>query len=280
MNLPMQRVSTPMGSQFPTTVCELGSQTPVPLGASNAQLVLTTVQAATLHPMGGHLPLPKWTATTRPGTIDVIGDTGCELPGNPAATAQHCATAWPFKPIANSIARAAPDLVIHTGDYLYRDDPSRADDKATNPGCTLPTQAASWACVVADFFRPAEALLTAAPVALTRGNHEDCNAAQQGGAGGAWFRYLADELRGNGSCSRFPPPATIRAGTLNLASVDSSFADPSDTGSTAQANTYARQFEAVNNGTWDLTFQTTNGSMRGQICTLSTSLANKSFTCH
>ncbi|MFF0033742.1 metallophosphoesterase [Streptomyces avermitilis] len=230
--------------------------------------------------MGGHLPLPKWTATTRPGTIDVIGDTGCELPVNPAATAQHCATARPFKPIANSIARAAPDLVIHTGDYLYRDDPSRADDKATNPGCTLPTQAASWACVVADFFRPAEALLTAAPVALTRGNHEDCNAAQQGGAGGAWFRYLADELRGNGSCSRFPPPATIRAGTLNLASVDSSFADPSDTGSTAQANTYARQFEAVNNGTWDLTFQTTNGSMRGQICTLSTSLANKSFTCH
>ncbi|MFJ9863390.1 metallophosphoesterase [Streptomyces sp. NPDC101165] len=240
MTVPLQRVSTPVGAHFPTTVCESGSQTPVPLGASNAHLLPGTVQAATLHPTGGHLPLPTWTTTTRPGTIDVIGDTGCELPVNPADPAQHCATAWPFKPIADSVARAAPDLVIHTGDYLYRNDPGRADDKARNPGCTMRTDASSWACVVADFFRPAEALLAAAPVALTRGNHEDCT--QPGGAGDAWFRYLADELR-NGSCSRFPPPATIRAGTLNLVSVDSSSADDSGT---AQVNTYARQFDIVN----------------------------------
>ncbi|MEU9370484.1 metallophosphoesterase [Streptomyces avermitilis] len=243
VTVPLQLVSTPTGAHFPTKVCESGNHTPVPLGATNAQLVLTTVQAATLHPTGGHLPLPKWTTTTRPRTIDVIGDTGCELPVNPADPAQHCATAWPFKPIADSVARATPDLVIHTGDFLYRNDPGRADDKAKNPGCTMRSDASSWACVVADFFRPAEALLAAAPVALTRGNHEDCT--QPGGAGDAWFRYLADELR-NGSCSRFPPPVTLRAGTLNLVSVDSSFADPNDSGSTAQVNTYARQFDIVN----------------------------------
>ncbi|MER5479730.1 metallophosphoesterase [Streptomyces sp. NPDC002734] len=241
----LRRVSTPTGSHFPTTVCESGAQTPVPLGAGNAQLDLTTVQAATLHPAGGRLPLPRWTATTRPRTVDVIGDTGCELPVNTAEPAQSCATAWPFTPIANSIARGAPDLVVHTGDYLYRNDPSRADDKARNPGCTLRAEAASWACVVADFFRPAEALLAAAPVVLARGNHEDCTG-QAGGAGDAWFRYLADELRSNGSCSRFPPPATIRAGLLNLVSVDTSFADPNDTGSTAQVNTFVPQFQAVN----------------------------------
>lgn len=243
VTVPLHLVSTPTGAHFPTTVCESGKKTPVPLGATNAQLVLTTVQASTLHPTGGHLPLPKWTTTTRPSTIDVIGDTGCELPVKPTDPAQHCATAWPFKPIADSVARAAPDLVIHTGDYLYRNDPGRADDKARNPGCTMRADASSWACVVADFFRPAEALLAAAPVALTRGNHEDCT--HPGGAGDAWFRYLADELR-DGSCSRFPAPETIRAGTLNLVSVDSSYADPTDSGDTTQVNTYAQQFDMVN----------------------------------
>ncbi|MFD9099099.1 hypothetical protein [Streptomyces collinus] len=32
-------------------------------------------------------------------------------------------------------------------------------------------------------------------------------------------------------------------------------------------------------GTWDLPFHRTGGSVRGQTCTLSTSLTDKSFTC-
>ncbi|MFF0000394.1 metallophosphoesterase [Streptomyces avermitilis] len=127
-----------------------------------------------------------------------------------------------------------PDLVIHAGDYLYREDPGKENDKAANPVCTTSPDRANWACVVADFFGPAETLLATAPVALTRGDHEDCNALQQGGAGGAWFRYLTDELRDNGSCSLCTVPATIRAGTLNLVSVDSSYAGPADNGNTGQ----------------------------------------------
>ncbi|MFJ8020608.1 metallophosphoesterase family protein [Streptomyces sp. NPDC096311] len=238
----LHRVSTPMGSQFPTTVCELR----VPLTASNAVLEQTSIQAATVHPANRQLPLPKWTSNTRPSNIAVIGDAGCEVPAT--GTVQNCAnhqTGWPFQRIADSAATVTkPDLVIHTGDYLYRDDPARANDKAANPGCTTLADRANWACVIADFFRPAETLLAAAPIALTRGNHEDCNAAQKGGAGGAWFRYLADDLRSNGTCSIYPAPSLIGAGTLTLASVDSSFAY--DTGSTAQKNIYARQFQAVN----------------------------------
>ncbi|WP_406284325.1 metallophosphoesterase [Embleya sp. NBC_00896] len=243
----LHRVSVPMGAQFPTTVCELG----LALGASNAVLDQSTIQAATVHPANRQLPLPNWTATTRPRTIGVIGDTGCRVPT--AGAAQDCAnhqSGWPFPQIANSAATVSrPDLVIHVGDYLYRDDPGKENDMAANPGCVRYEDRASWSCVVADFFRPAETLLAAAPIALTRGNHEDCNASQMGGAGGAWFRYLADDLRMNGSCSEYTnPPAAIRAGILNLVSVDSSFADPSDDGTvtTAQKDQYTAQFAAVN----------------------------------
>ncbi|MGQ4365917.1 metallophosphoesterase family protein [Streptomyces sp. SAS_272] len=240
---PLRRVSTPMGSQFPTTVCEAQ----VRLTASDAMLAPATVRAAALHPSNGRLPLPNWTTATRPARIGVIGDTGCELPVPAGDPAQDCANGWPFQRVANSVAaRTRPDLVIHVGDYLYRENPGRANDKPQNPGCTTLADRAAWACVVADFFRPAERLLATAPVVLARGNHEDCNASQKGGAGGAWFRYLADELRSNGTCSLLGQPAVIRAGTLTLASVDSSLADRDDDGSRANQATYAAQFDAVN----------------------------------
>ncbi|WP_371579333.1 metallophosphoesterase [Streptomyces sp. NBC_01314] len=238
---PLSRRSEPGGLQFPTTVCEAE----VRLTASDATLVPATVRAARLHPSTGQLPLPNWTSTTRPARIGVIGDTGCELPADMNEPAQDCANRWPFRQIADSVVdRTRPNLVVHVGDYLYREDPGRGND---NPaGCTGTADAASWACVVADFFRPAERLLATAPVVLARGNHEDCNMNQQGGAGGAWFRYLADELRSNGTCSLFSQPAMIHAGTLTLASVDSSLADRRDDGSTANQGTYTTQFNAVN----------------------------------
>ncbi|MER5434596.1 metallophosphoesterase [Streptomyces sp. NPDC002588] len=239
---PLTRMSTPSTtSQFPTTVC----QAEVPLTASAATLV--SVQAARLHPSSGQLPLPKWTLGTRPARIGVIGDTGCSLPTDMNQPAQDCVNRWPFKQIAKSVVdRTKPDLVIHVGDYLYREDPGRANDKAANPGCRDFSDRASWACVVADFFRPAERLLATAPVLLTRGNHEDCNMSQTGGAGGAWFRYLADRLRSNESCSLFSGPAMIRAGALTIANVDSSLADPGDDGDTAHQGTWTTQFNTVN----------------------------------
>jgi hypothetical protein len=74
-----------MGSQFPTTVCELT----VPLPASDAVLERTSIRAATVHPANRRLPLPKWTSMTRPGKIAVIGDAGCEVPTT--GLVQNCA---------------------------------------------------------------------------------------------------------------------------------------------------------------------------------------------
>ncbi|UFR04335.1 metallophosphoesterase [Streptomyces sp. Go40/10] len=240
----LQTVSTPSGTKFPTTVCEVG----VPLTASDAVLDASTVHAAAVHPGNLRLPLPEWTATTRPTRIAVVGDTGCSVPGS--GPVQDCAdhqNGWPFARIATSIVgRTRPDLVIHVGDFLYREDPGRENDKPANPGCTTSADAAGWACVVADFFRPAETLLAAAPLALTRGNHEDCNTAHTGGAGGAFYRYLADQLRSDGKCVDYPDPVVIDAGALGLVALDSAFADPKDSGSTAGQSIYTRQFETVN----------------------------------
>ena len=52
--------------------------------------------------------------------IVVIGDTGCRLEGR---AVQDCndPDAWPFATSARRAASRKPDLVIHVGDYYYRE---------------------------------------------------------------------------------------------------------------------------------------------------------------
>ena len=93
--------------------------------------------------------------------IVVVGDTGCRIKvlangaGDPI---QDCANpeAWPWPRIAAAAARTRPDLVIHVGDYHYReycDDAERcrsviAHGVVVNYG---------WTGWDADFFAPAAA---------------------------------------------------------------------------------------------------------------------------
>jgi hypothetical protein len=78
---------------------------------------------------GQTVALPKATVQR----IVLLGDTGCRIKisangqGDPL---QDCssADAWPWARIARAAAREKPDLVIHVGDYYYReycDDPLR-----------------------------------------------------------------------------------------------------------------------------------------------------------
>jgi hypothetical protein len=62
--------------------------------------------------------------------IVVIGDTGCRLEGN---FTQDCndPVKWPFATVARLAAARRPDLVIHVGDYYYRE--TACPD--TKPGC-------------------------------------------------------------------------------------------------------------------------------------------------
>ena len=74
-----------------------------------------------------------------------------------------------------------PDLVIHVGDYHYRENACPAG----NAGCAGSPWGYGWDAWEADVFAPARRLFAAAPWIVVRGNHESCNRAGQG-----WWRFL------------------------------------------------------------------------------------------
>jgi hypothetical protein len=129
------------------------------------------------------LPLP---GQEPPRRIVVIGDTGCRIKTSDNAY-QDCSSpdAWPFQEIANAAARERPDLVVHVGDYHYRESPC-----PPAMGCVDSPWGYGWDAWNADFFVPARNLLGAAPWVVTRGNHEECARAGQG-----WFRFLDPQAR-------------------------------------------------------------------------------------
>jgi len=137
------------------------------------------------------LPLPP--ATVR--RIAVIGDTGCRLKKTEGAV-QACndPKAYPFARIAAAVARWKPDLVVHVGDYLYRETACPKDDSRC-AGSPWGYGSDAWR---ADFLDPAAPMLAAAPLALARGNHESCDRAGQG-----WRRFLdAHPLSPSVSCDK------------------------------------------------------------------------------
>jgi hypothetical protein len=128
---------------------------------------------------GRALPAPR----PQPRRIVVLGDTGCRIKGE-ATQACGDPAAWPFAQVAATAAALRPDLVIHVGDYHYRETPCPVG----NAGCAGSPWGYGWDAWNADFFVPARPLLAAAPWIFVRGNHEECARAGQG-----WFRLLAPE---------------------------------------------------------------------------------------
>ena len=65
----------------------------------------------------------------QPERIAVLGDTGCRIKG---AELQACndPAKWPFPELASAAAKLKPDLVIHVGDYYYRETPCPAGVQA------------------------------------------------------------------------------------------------------------------------------------------------------
>ena len=90
-----------------------------------------------------------------PARIVVIGDTGCRIK---AGKVQDCndPEKWPFQRVASGAAQSKPDLVIHVGDYLYREEPCPPNQQAS---CGGTAAGDTWAAWQADFFEPARDLL-------------------------------------------------------------------------------------------------------------------------
>ncbi len=149
-------------SEFPVLTCE-----------ANLLAGVTQLSVA-----GKHLPIPK----AVPLKILVLGDTGCRLKlADNAFQSCNDSEQWAFATVARTAASFAPDLVIHVGDYQYRENPCPAD----KPACAGSPWGFGWDTWQADFFTPAAPLLAAAPWVMARGNHETCTRAGQG-----WWRFL------------------------------------------------------------------------------------------
>ncbi len=156
---------------------------------------------------GKALPLPR----PNPQRIVIFGDTGCRLKTGDPTQACNDAKAWPFPKVAAMAAAAHPDLMIHVGDYEYREDACPAG----NAGCAGSPFGYGWDAWNADFFQPAAPLFAAAPWIMARGNHEDCSRAGEG-----WFRFL-DPAPMPTACADLTGDYVVRLGDFGVVVVDS-----------------------------------------------------------
>lgn len=180
---------------FPIRICE----TTIPSRIKDAKVE------------GQPLPLPK----ADPQRVVVIGDTGCRIKAPGSFQACNDPNAWPFATIAASAAAWQPDLVIHIGDYLYRETPCPDG----NAGCAGSPWGDTWATWKDDFFTPALPLLKTSPWVMVRGNHEHCARAGRG-----WF-LLLDPRPAPEPCPDITEPYSVEAGSQQLLVLDSAAAE-------------------------------------------------------
>lgn len=179
-------------------------RTPVPDGfkpACEAEIPASTRSLRLCHV---RLRLPK-----TPRKVIALGDTGCRVKGNQI---QNCddPKQWPFRVVAGRIRRESPALIVHVGDYLYRESPCPDPAK----GCAGP-HGDNWLAWKADFFDPAAEALPVAPWAFSRGNHEDCERAWRG-----WFYYL-DPRPFTATCDPYSAAYIAQSGALHIGMLDS-----------------------------------------------------------
>ncbi len=207
------RLRAPASDAFPQAVCALE--------------IPASVEHATIGTWSAPLPHKP------PGRILIFGDTGCRLKGD-AVQACNDPRKWPFALVAARAAARKPDLVIHVGDYYYRESPCPAGDSGC-AGSPHGDNAATWD---AEFFEPADPLLKTTPWVFARGNHESC---ARGGAG--WFRLL-DAAPDPLACPAQSAPFKVDLHALALWVLDS--AETEDRSAPQGAvDSFARQLDAV-----------------------------------
>lgn len=215
-------------SVFPVTACE----TTV---AATAQAVFAG---------GRSLPLPK----AQPNRVVLLADTGCRMKkADNAWQACNDGNAWPFATIAATAAAMKPDLVVHMGDYHYRENVCPTD----MAGCKDSPWGYGWDTWEADLFKPGAPLLAAAPWVVIRGNHEEC---ARGGQG--WARFMDTrpldatrncDLATNDTAGNFSDPYAVSIGSdTQIIVFDSAKAGTAAIPTTdARFTAYQNQFKTV-----------------------------------
>lgn len=153
----------------PLTVCSAN----MPVGATSA-----TIQD---RPVPSRMP-------NRVDRLALLADSGCRIT---SSEVQDCSdpSAWPLAKISAAVAAESPDAILFNGDFFYREAACPQQDEswcggspAPLPGMPFTDSAYGW---LADVFVPMAPMLTAAPLVITRGNHEAC---YRGGNG--FFLYF------------------------------------------------------------------------------------------
>jgi hypothetical protein len=210
------RAAVAPGDACPPVSADGAAVTALPRGAPDTafpmQICEARVPAATARLAVNGMALPILPATVR--RIAIFGDTGCRIAGK---ALQDCNDpgSWPFPVIAEEAAAKRPDLVIHLGDYYYREGACPAG----RAGCAGSPYGDNWPTWQADLFDPAAPLFAAAPWVMVRGNHEVC---RRGGPG--WFRLL-DPYPVRPDCVDRTEPYRLSIGGLQLLLFDGADAD-------------------------------------------------------
>ena len=157
---------------------------------------------------GQALPVP----VENPQRIVIVGDTGCRL-SDDHGLYQECDNdaIWPFQYVAQSVADYRPDLILYTGDYIYREDACPEG----NSGCEASPYGDNETTWRADWMDPARPMQLAAPMILVRGNHEICSR-----AGTGWFRYM-DAFAHSDICVDNTPAWSVSLDKLDIGVIDS-----------------------------------------------------------
>jgi Calcineurin-like phosphoesterase len=193
-SVPMQVRAAP-NDKFPVLLCTLTLK----------------ANAVTVSVLGETLQAPK----PAPERILVLGDTGCRIKG-PVVQACNDPAQWPFPQVAAQAAKLKPDLVIHVGDYLYRESACPAGDAR----CAGSPSGDNWTTWAADFFTPGKPLLEAAPWVIARGNHEECSR-----AGTGFLRLLGPlAVEEGAACVEHVAPYAVSLGAHDLIVTDNASA--------------------------------------------------------
>ncbi len=169
------------GSAFaPLSVCSAA----VPVGAQSATIAGISIP----HVM-----------PSRVARLALVADSGCAI--NPAEV-QDCSDpdSWPLAKVSAAIAAERPDAIVINGDFFYREAPCPLGQEnfcgsspAPIPGMPFSDSAYGW---MADVFIPMSPMLNAAPLIVTRGNHEECSR-----AGNGYFYFFDPRHDSSNTCA-------------------------------------------------------------------------------
>lgn len=144
--------------------------------------------------------------------IIFVGDTGCRLKESKYGDSyQDCRNGkdWLYGSLMEKVAAEKPDLIIHVGDYHYRENCSEGKV------CRNYTDVIGygWRAWEEDFFIPSQKGFAVAPWVFLRGNHEDCKRAFAG-------YKLISEQTWDANCVPYEKTEYIQIGNLLLVDID------------------------------------------------------------